>query len=338
MGIKEDRFFMKVLLCIRGDYLKSFAGDSKVVLMTSKYLRKLGVEVDINDGYITDYSKYDIVHLFNLTRMGETYKYYKQAHRQKKCIVITPIYWNLNKYYSYMNNIDNIKLWDKCKPYREEIIKGCNIIYPNSELEKNLLLEDFNISLSCNIIHHGVEIEHEETPLYNLKDRYNLSNYALCVARITAQKNQHTLARACSKLGVNLVLIGNINDNEYFRECMAYKNVTYLGFMDRYNIYNAYRFSKLHVLPGFCETPGLSSLEAAASGCNIVSTIEGSAKEYFKDMADYINPYDEETILTALEKGNNKRKNNELKNYVLKNYNWNKYAEELYRSYERLLI
>lgn len=337
MGIKGDGFFMKVLLCIRGDYLKSFAGDSKVVQMTSKYLRTLGVEVDINDGDITDYSIYDIVHLFNLTRMGETYKYYKQAHRQKKNIVITPIYWNLNEYYRYMNNLENIKLWEKCKPYREEIIKGCKIIYPNSELEKNLLSTDFNINLPCNIIHHGAEIEHEETPLYNLKDRYNLSNYVLCVARITPQKNQLALARACSKLGFNLVLIGNINDNEYFRECMAYKNVTYLGFMDRYNIYNAYRFSKLHVLPGFCETPGLSSLEAAASGCNIVSTNEGSAKEYFKDMAEYINPYDDETILLALEKGISRRKSDELKNFVLKNYNWYKYAQELSYSYQKLL-
>lgn len=328
---------MKVLLCIRGDYIKSFAGDSKIMQMTFKYLRNLGAQVDINDGDITDYSEYDIVHLFNLTRMGETYKYYKQAHRQKKNIVITPIYWNLNKYYSHINNIENIKLWEKCKPYREEIIKGCRIIYANSELERNLLFEDFHSNLSCNIIHHGVEIEHEETPLYNFKGRYNLNNYVLCVARITPQKNQLALAKACSKLGVNLVLIGNINDNAYFRECMKYKNVTYLGFMDRYNIYNAYRFSKFHVLPGFCETPGLSSLEAAASGCNIVSTIEGSATEYFKDMADYINPYDDESILHALEKGLNKRKNDELKNYVFKNYSWDRHVKELYCSYEKIL-
>lgn len=329
---------MKVLLCIRGDYIKSFAGDSKIILMTSKYLKKLGVEVDINDGDITDYSTYDIIHLFNLTRMGETYKYYKQAHRQKKKIVITPIYWNLNKYYSHMNNVENIKLWEKCKPYREEIIKGSQIIYPNSDIEKCILSEDFDIKLNYKIIHHGVEIEHEETPLYNLKGRYNLNNYVLCVARITPQKNQLALAKACSKLGINLVLIGNINDNEYFRACMTYKNVTYLGFMDRYNIYNAYRFSKLHVLPGFCETPGLSSLEAAASGCNIVSTIEGSAKEYFKHMADYINPYDDETIISAIEKGLNKRKNAELKNYVLENYSWDRYVQELYYSYKKLLF
>jgi glycosyltransferase involved in cell wall biosynthesis len=328
---------MRILLCIRGDYLKSFAGDSKIVLMTAKYLRKLGMEVDINNGYITDYSNYDIVHLFNLTRMGETYKYYRQAHRQKKNIVTTPIYGNLKKYYTHVKDTENIKLWDRSSLYREEILKGSKMVFPNSEFEKQQLMESFNINLSCSVIAHGVEIEHDETPLYNLKARYNLNNYVLCVARITPQKNQLELTKACSKLGVNLVLIGNINDRAYYNECMKYKNVVYLGFMDSYNIYNAYRFSKLHVLPSFIELPGLSSLEAAASGCTIASTNEGSAVEYFKGYALYLNPYDDDSILKTVELGMKQRKNSQLKKYVLENYSWDKCIKELCNCYERLL-
>ncbi|MCM0650606.1 glycosyltransferase family 4 protein [Clostridium swellfunianum] len=328
---------MKVLLCIRGDYMKSFAGDSKIVLMTAKYLRRLGVEVDINDGYISDYSSYDIVHLFNLTRMGETYKYYKQAHRQKKIIVTTPIYGNLKKYYEYRSQLDNIKLWERTSLYREEILKGSNMVLPNSELEKQKLSEDFGINMCCSVIPHGVEIEHDETPLYNLKARYNLNNYVLCVARIHPQKNQLKLAKACSKLGVNLVLIGNINDKTYYNECINYKNVVYLGFMDSYHIYNAYRFSKLHVLPSFMEIPGLSSLEAAASGCNIASTSEGSAEEYFKDYALYLNPYDEESIANVIEAGLKQRKSSKLKNHVLENHSWEKCISQLYGCYNKLL-
>lgn len=328
---------MRVLLCVRGDYIKSFAGDSKIVLMTAKYLRKLGIEVDINDGYVTDYSEYDIVHLFNLTRMGETYKYYKQAHRQKKNIVITPIYWNLKKYYQYKNEIENIRLWEKCRLYREEVLKGCSMVYPNSKIEQEMLYEDFGDNMPYKIVYHGVEVEHDETPLYNLKDRYNLSNYVLCVARITPQKNQLALAKACSKLDINLVLIGNINDKSYFNECMKYKNVSYLGFIDSYHIYNAYRFSKLHVLPSFMEIPGLSSLEAAASGCIVASTMEGSAKEYFQDRALYINPYDDKSILNGIETGLSKRKNNLLKDFVLENYSWDRCIQELYNSYTELL-
>lgn len=317
--------------------MKSFAGDSKIVLMTYKYLTRLGVEVDINDGYVTDYSSYDIIHLFNLTRMGETYKYYKQAHRQKKNIVITPIYGNLKKYYEYKGQIENIRLWEKCRLYREEILKGCNLIFPNSKSEEHMLKEDFRFEVPCAVIPHGVEIEHDETPLYNLKGRYNLDDYVLSVARITPQKNQLALAKACNKLGVKLVLIGNTNDVSYFNECMKYNNVSYLGFIDSYHIYNAYRFSKLHVLPSFIEMPGLSSLEAAASGCNILSTKEGSAEEYFKDMALYVDPYDEESILKAVEKGLEQKKNNDLKNHVLENYNWSICIQKLCESYNKII-
>ncbi|MCM8711267.1 glycosyltransferase [Clostridium sp. SYSU_GA19001] len=328
---------MRILLCVRGDYLKSFAGDSKIVLMTAKYLRKLGAEVDINNGDIVDYSKYDIVHLFNLTRMGETYKYYKQAHKQNKNIVITPIYWNLKKYYEYRNELENIKLWEKCRLYREEILKGCKIVYPNSEIEREMIYKEFNKNILCKVVHHGVEVEHDETPLYDLKGRYSLNNYVLCVARITPQKNQLALAKACSKLGVSLVLIGNINDKAYFEQCMKYKNVVYLGFMDSYHIYNAYRFSKLHVLISFMEIPGLSSLEAAASGCNIVSTSEGSAKEYFNNMAQYADPYDEGNIEFVIENGLKQNKSSKLKKYVLENYSWDKCIQELYNSYKKVL-
>jgi trehalose-6-phosphate synthase len=35
----------------------------------------------------------------------------------------------------------------------------------------------------------------------------------------------------------------------------------------------------------------------------IVSTIEGTAKEYFKDMAIYCNPYDDNSIYEGIKKG-----------------------------------
>ena len=75
---------MKVLMCIRSDYFRNFGGDSRQMLKSVEYLRKLGVEAHINAGDITDFSSYDIVHLFNLASMGETYKYYKIAKSYKK--------------------------------------------------------------------------------------------------------------------------------------------------------------------------------------------------------------------------------------------------------------
>lgn len=328
---------MKVLLCIRNDYYRNFAGDSMQVLKTAQYLKKIGVDVDINNGSIINYSNYDIVHLFNLTRIGETYSYYKKAKSLKKNIVLSSVYWSLKKYYEYTNDLDNVKLWDKCKPYRREILKGCKMIYSNSKIEGEIIKKEFGSWVPYNVIYNGVEIEHEEVPLYNFKERFQLNNYVLCVGKICNRKNQLVLAKICNNLGLQLVLVGSINDREYFNKCISYQNVIYLGVMDSYNLYNAYRFCKIHVLPSFEEIPGLSSLEAAAAGCNIVSTSEGSAFEYFNNMIEYCNPYDENSIIEAIVKAIKKPKSQILKEHILDNFNWEKCIKELYSSYKEII-
>jgi glycosyltransferase involved in cell wall biosynthesis len=107
--------------------------------------------------------------------------------------------------------------------------------------------------------------------------------------------------------------------------------------VDNYNVYNAYRFAKVHVNPSFVAMPGLSSLEAAASGCNVVSSNEGCAKEYFKDMALYCDPYHNNSIADAVKKGFEKCKDSILKNYVNENYKWGKLINDLYNTYLEIL-
>ncbi|MEW9095075.1 MAG: glycosyltransferase [Clostridiaceae bacterium] len=328
---------MRILYCIRNDYLRNFAGDSMQALKSAEHLRKIGAHVDINNGHIEDYSSYDLIHLFNLTRTGETYKYYKLGKYYKKNIVLSPMYWDLTKYYSYIKDIDSIKMWEKCSHYKLEILKGCKIIYPNSKTEGNIIKEEFGKNIKYEAIYDGVEVEDDQVPLYNFKDRYNLDNYVLCVGRICKMKNQLTLSKVCNDLNIPLVLIGTIDDKDYFNECTKYKNTIYLGFMDSYNIYNAYRFAKLHISPSFMEIPGISSLEAAASGCNILTTKEGSAYEYFGEGAIYCDPFQEESITEGIIEGINKRKNDDFKNYILENYNWSKCIQKLYESYLAIL-
>ncbi|MBX4261723.1 glycosyltransferase [Clostridium estertheticum] len=328
---------MKVLLCVRQDYYRNFAVDSMKVIKTAEYLRKLGVTVDINDGGIYDYSSYDIVHLFNIDTAGETYRYYKIAQFYKKSLVISPMHWDMKKYHMINDEIESMKLYEKCSIYKEEILKRSKAIICNSELEKELIKSEFHVSVYKEVIYNGVEVENDDIPLYNFKERYNLNNYVLCVGRISQSKNQLALCRICAELGKQLVLIGNVNDNEYLKECTNFKNVVYLGFMDNYNVYNAYRFAKVHVNPSFVGMPGLSSLEAAASGCNVVSTKEGCAKEYFKEMAFYCDPYDNNSILSAVKSGFEKRKDNILKNYVNQNFNYDKLTNDLYKIYLEIL-
>jgi glycosyltransferase involved in cell wall biosynthesis len=329
---------MKVLMCIRSDYYRNFGGDSVQMLKTAEHLRKLDVEVDINSGDITDFSPYDVIHLFNLTRMGETYKYYKIARHYKKDIVLSPFYWDMTRYYRHDNDTESIKLWERCNIYRKEIVKGCKVVYPNSYTEAEHLKKQICKSANYIVVYNGVDIISEETPLYSLKDRYSLDNYVLSVGRICPIKNQLILSQICKELNIPLVLIGNIDDKSYYGKCMSFEGTKYLGFMDSYNIYNAYRFAKLHVLPSFVETSGRSSLEAAASGCVIVSTDQSSAPEYFKDRALYCNPYDEASIYDAVKLGMKTKKDPELRKLVSDKCNWEVCTKVLYDSYQTSLL
>lgn len=328
---------MKILMCIREGYLKSFAGDSMQVIKTMEYLKRYNVEVDINNGSIFDFSRYDLIHLFNLSILGETYQYYKRALAYKKPVVISPIYWNLSRYYNFIKDDYELMLWKKWKPYRKEVLNGCRMIYPNSYLELEEIKREFGSELPCEIIYNGIEPMSEDDTIFEQINKYNLKDYILCAARVCKRKNQLLLAKACNKLQIPLVLIGNVNDKYYLNSCLKYRNVIYLGFIDSKYIKAFYSHAKVHALPSFVETPGLSSLEAAVSGCNIISTDVGSAKEYFKDMAIYCSPYNEESIFKSVENSLKQENNTSLKSHILENYHWENCIKPLYESYKRIL-
>lgn len=329
---------MKVLLCARQDYLKNTAGDTITLLKIYEHLKEIGVDVDIASGEENfSYINYDIVHLFDVKSIFDSYKHFKSAYNAKCKIVISPMYFDLTKLYRHIKDIDRLKLWHNCKVYREEMVNKSKLILCNSSYEKESLIKDFKFNGKYKVINNGIDIENEEVPLYNFKERYNLENYVLSVGRICTSKNQLLLSKVCNDLKLNVVLIGPVAEKEYLKKCLAYPNVKYLGFMDEYNVYNAYKFAKVHALPSFAEVTSLSSLQAAANGCNIVVTNEGASKEYFKNFAIYCNPYDEESVKEAILKGYRKRKDHRLRDHIESNFTWHKSIKEIYNSYVEIM-
>jgi glycosyltransferase involved in cell wall biosynthesis len=323
---------MKVLFCIRPNYLKNIAGDTVQLITMARYLCSRGVKVDINDGNIKDYSKYDIIHLFNLTRINETYGYYKTAKKSNKITVITPVYWDIKKYYTYTGSLSHIASWERNGCFREEIISGCSMIYPSSIKEVILLQKEFSENIPYTVINNCVEVGTLETQITRGED-HTKNSYILCAARICPRKNQLILAHICKDLGENLILAGEANNKKYLEKCLKFKNVRYAGCLRGNSLVRIYRNAKLHVLCSFVETPGLANLEAGACGCNIVSTSEGSAEEYFKDMALYCNPYDTMDIYNSVKAGLDFNKQPILQKHILQNYSAEKCLQPLYKSY-----
>jgi glycosyltransferase involved in cell wall biosynthesis len=93
----------------------------------------------------------------------------------------------------------------------------------------------------------------------------------------------------------------------------------------------------VHVLPSWFETTGLSSLEAAVMGCNIVISNRGDAGAYFGNRAFYCEPSSPESIRTAIEQAAAAPVQQDLIEHIQTNYTWKKAAAETLAAYKKVL-
>ncbi len=244
---------INVLFNVRGDYLIDPGGDTVQILKTAEELEKLGLKIHISPSLQTDLSPYDIVHLFNLTRVRETHAQCEHAKKFKKPIALSTIYWNmkeLNKkglykpYKRLFHQIvksDTIRLRLKkattslfkvkfqsperleantgLKIQQEYILKNSDILLPNSEMEMNQLKKDFGLKKKYMVVPNAADSQfHSASPVPFLEkyDQYGLKkdNFVLCVTRIEDRKNILRLIKAANKTRLKLMVIGRPNPTQ----------------------------------------------------------------------------------------------------------------------------
>jgi glycosyltransferase involved in cell wall biosynthesis len=91
----------------------------------------------------------------------------------------------------------------------------------------------------------------------------------------------------------------------------------------------------VHVLPSWFETCGLSSLEAASMGCNIVITRKGYAAEYFQDNAFYCDPASPSSIRAAIEQAAIAPLRKEFQQKIFSHFTWQNAAAATYQAYKK---
>src|SRR5581483_4587265 len=108
---------------------------------------------------------------------------------------------------------------------------------------------------------------------------------------------------------VDVTLVGRAYDEYYMKLCRrwATPRTQFLPQMTPAEIFALMSRAAVHVLPSWCETPGLASLEAAAAGAQVVVGNRGSEFDYFGTHAEYADPVDpasiREAVLRALTRG-----------------------------------
>lgn len=304
-------------------------GGEVQITYYKKYLENIGYKIKLFNSWKDNVKNFDIVHFFSC--VGGSQHFCNYVKSQKIPLVISPNLWitNKNKNQYNLNEIYNIlSLADK--------------IVCNSKIEIKQLKDAFNLSKNkFEFVYNGVDSSFFKKISPNIfKKRYNIKyDFILNVANIEKRKNQLSLLKACINLNQKLIIIGKIRDKDYYNELVAIDKKKILRVIKNIShsskvLKSAYAACSHFVLPSILETPGLSSIEAAANGKNILITPEGSTREYYFDIVNYCALDLEKSLseILKLPKYSPKIRN------LVKKYLWQRCIVRLDNVYKKLKI
>src|SRR6187200_3409449 len=357
---------MKIAFITRSTLYSVPGGDTEQIVQTARFLKEMGVIVELflaTDKI--DYSKYDLVHVFNITRPADIlfhianttkpvvvstilvdYTEYDLHHRKGLPGLVLRLFpAGANEYVKtiarWLLRKDSLRsksyLWKGQRKSIREILQKSSLLLPNSEAEYQALEEMYGVKKNYYVIRNGID----HSLFSYLPEIQKDDKLVLSAARIEGRKNQINLIKALNDTPYTLLLTGQPapNQRKYYDECrrIASTNIIFCGRVPVRTLLEYYGKAKVHVLPSWHETCGLSSLEAAAMGCNIVITDKGFTREYFGDDAFYCDPGDPGSILQAVEKAAQSRCQNKLQQNVFRQYTWQHAASDTLDAYKKII-
>ncbi|MFH1420017.1 MAG: glycosyltransferase [Planctomycetota bacterium] len=325
---------LRVLVQNRPDSAENPGGDTVQMDWTVRFLRELGHDVEVSFDLRPDLHGYDLVHLFNLTRPFQTLAQAENANRHGKPYILSSIYWDIEgaipwhayEFPSWLLRLLPAPVWKRLARIRRrskgpvqktgsessasrdirevqaEIVRGARIILPNSEAEKQHILDRFATARSdrIRVVLNGV------SPLVTVKNKASPARRRvfLCAGAIGPRKNQLILVRAFKSLsGERLLLLGQTGAGcERYRravERIAGPNVEFREPVSHERMGEVLAGAKVLVQPSYIETPGLAAMEAAAAGVPIVVSDAAPVREYFGSLGHYCNPASVQSIVGA---------------------------------------
>ena len=321
-----------------------FGGGETQLINTMNALKLEGIDVSYYDYWDRSY-KCDIIHIF-----GCHYWIYHLAMLAKFKdikIVLSPISYNPNPnmLYNIWKYIDPLIPVYTTYRLNRRLLHMADVLLPNSEAESDYIIESFGVKKSkIKVIPNAADIRYADSSPKMFIHKYHLKDFVLCVGKIEPRKNQLNLVKALNNTNIKLVLIGDPIPQcmDYYYTVMEYiqknKNMLYINSLqyDSDLLASAYSASKVHVLLGKNETPGIVNLEAGLAGANLVVAECPPPREYLGDFANYCDANSlvdiRNTIMNAMEKP----KSYKAKEFILKKYTWQIVARKTLNVYNSL--
>ncbi|MCS7232213.1 MAG: glycosyltransferase family 4 protein [Elusimicrobiota bacterium] len=212
-------------------------GDTIQMVKTKEYLERIygiNIKIGFSEDDIVNYNP-NIVHIFNIQTVDETYEYVRLCKKYGKKIVISSIYWDLiyakivsaiwsKKLKTFnpkgklssllMRILENdfarnglISLFKILLRYKErqniykirKIIELADIILPNSDEEAEIIQRHFGTKIKYKVVFNAVDSIFLNDGTHRQID--NSSNIKLLtVGRIESYKNQYNVMRALALL------------------------------------------------------------------------------------------------------------------------------------------
>lgn len=357
---------MKILFVTRSTLHSVPGGDTIQMEFTAQHLARFGVQVDFFSQNTTpDYSQYDLIHFFNITRPAailsqlqkvnkpyvvstiySDYSFYKYTKEHKLMWALTSIFGidgieYLKTGIKHILGQDPVKyppfFWLGQKRSILKILKNASCLLPNSESEYNRLNNRFKTNSRYHVVPNGVDFKQ-----FNLQTGIQRQkNQLICVALIEPRKNQLNLIKAINNSKYTLKIIGDPAPNhvKYLEQCksIAGDNVEFIPRISQDELVQHYQESEIHVMPSWFETTGLSSLEAAYMGCKVIVSPGGDTRDYFKDFTLYCAPGSVSSIREAIDQASAMEYDTRLKDLIVKEYNWANAAQKTFEAYASTL-
>lgn len=361
---------MKVLFTSRPDLFTVFGGDSVQVLQTQKALEALGVQIDVTVEQFPSVAGYDLVHIFNTQFAYFGHPQLEHVKRHGCRVALSTIHWNMRpalqspdflglevrepfgKLLHRTPRISGRALSigrDLLTGYRAKIasmLKAADVLLPNSVAELEIVVQDFGYPMArskafivVNAVREGFAADASPSAksaevLSGLPDEFVME-----AARVESVKGQLPLLRASARLcpELPLVFVGGHRPGRYWDEFERLRrqrdNVYYVDVVPHEDLPAFYNRARVHVLPSFRESPGLSTLEAALCGANCVVGIEAPIQEYFGSDAWVCDPRQESSIAQAIINAWHSPRSGALGKRVAQ-FTWERVAKETLAAYE----
>ena len=341
---------MKVILAGYQSVGLIHGGPLTQILESARHLGREGVEAELLDPWKPlRRDSADLIHLFS-AGIG-TYHLAREIHQLGMPLVVSPIMFSRHSPAFLRSGLRAGRLLERIGPgvwsdygLASDICAWARMVVPNTQAEADLLVEGLGVPREkIRIVPNGVDARFRHGDPDVFRRTFGVEKFILNVGHIgPGRKNVLALIRALADIDIPAVLIGRVTagaDGEAcVREAARHEHIRLLGPIpnDSPLLASAYAACEVFALPSQYETPGIAALEAALAGAKIVITDRGGTREYFADLATYVDHRSVDSIRRGLRKALAAPRDVRLQERISQSFLWEHVAARLAAVYREL--